>query len=33
MNRVRFVVGPELDEVQGRMQGIALNHIGFRAKP
>jgi hypothetical protein len=33
MNHVRFMVGPELEEVQDRMQGIALNHIGFRTEP
>jgi hypothetical protein len=33
MNHVRFMVGPELDEVQDRIQGKALNHIGFRARP
>jgi len=33
MNHVRFMISPELDEVQDRMQGKALNHIGFRAKP
>jgi hypothetical protein len=33
MNHVRFMIGPELDEVQDRIQDRTLNHMGFRAKP